>query len=162
MSPKDGIEQVFREAVLDLAADLPFARKLVNSGRLSRPCSLEGFPLQTPAVDGDGLAPGMPCVDAPVANGKAGWLLNHLGGDFTLLSVGAPPIEGPRGLRQVAVDDRQNGSALIDTEGHVGRRYGHGNVYLVRPDQHIAARFAHSDASAVGTALDRATARSAT
>ena len=79
---------------------MPFARKLVNSGRLSQPCSLDGFPLQTPAVPGEGLEPGTPCPDAPVGNGNAGWLLNCLGGDFSLLHLGEPP-PAPPGLRQV-------------------------------------------------------------
>jgi 3-(3-hydroxy-phenyl)propionate hydroxylase len=160
MSPRDGMERVFRDAVLDLAADLPFARKLVNSGRLSQPCSLEGFPLHTPAKGSQGLAPGMPCLDAPVSNGRAGWLLNHLGGDFALLTVGGGPIAGLPNLRQVAVDEAPRGGALLDVTGHVARRYGRDSIYLIRPDQHVAARFTRSDAAAVGAALDRASARS--
>ena len=42
MSPKPGAESLFREAVLDLAATAPFARVMVNSGRLSVPCVLDG------------------------------------------------------------------------------------------------------------------------
>lgn len=37
MSPDDGVERLFRDAVLELAATAPFARKIVNSGRLSLP-----------------------------------------------------------------------------------------------------------------------------
>ena len=48
MTPKSAIEREFRDGVLALAADLPFARRLVNSGRLSVPCSLAGMRLQTP------------------------------------------------------------------------------------------------------------------
>ena len=60
MTPKSDTERLFREAVLDLAEDMPFAQRLVNSGRLSQPCSLADLPLQTPAGDGPGLAPGRP------------------------------------------------------------------------------------------------------
>jgi 3-(3-hydroxy-phenyl)propionate hydroxylase len=160
MSPKHGIESVFRDAVLDLASDQPFARKLVNSGRLSQPCSLAGFPLQTPAADGAGLDPGSPCLDAPVANGNAGWLLNHLGGKFALLHFGEPP-PAPASLRKVAVSLTPRPGALHDASGHAFRRYGDGNAYLIRPDQHVAARFSVPDASAVAAALDRATGRTA-
>ena len=48
MTPKSTIEREFRDGVLALAADLPFARRLVNSGRLSVPCSLAGMRLQSP------------------------------------------------------------------------------------------------------------------
>ena len=62
MTPKSAIEREFRDGVLALAADLPFARRLVNSGRLSVPCSLAGMRLQTPddAVEGP-MAPGALC-----------------------------------------------------------------------------------------------------
>ena len=92
MTPKSAIEREFRDGVLALAADLPFARRLVNSGRLSVPCSLAGMRLQTPddgAIEGL-MAPGAPCADAPVtrADGRPGWLLEHLGGVFTVLRFG--------------------------------------------------------------------------
>ena len=62
MTPKSAIEREFRDGVLALAADLPFARRLVNSGRLSVPCSLAGMRLQTPddgAIEGP-MVPGRP------------------------------------------------------------------------------------------------------
>src|SRR5581483_1167684 len=40
MTPKPGASAAFRDAALTLAADHPFARLLVNSGRLSRPATL--------------------------------------------------------------------------------------------------------------------------
>ncbi len=49
MTPKTEMEKIFRDSVLELAGEHDFARKLVNSGRLSRPCSLRRFSLQTPA-----------------------------------------------------------------------------------------------------------------
>ena len=79
MTPKSAMEKMLRDAVLDLAADMPFARRLVNSGRLSVPCSLAGLPLQTPSPDAP-LRPGSPCKDAPLElNGRDTWLLNQLG-----------------------------------------------------------------------------------
>jgi 3-(3-hydroxy-phenyl)propionate hydroxylase len=47
MTPKSPIEALFRSETLRMAHDQPFARELINSGRLSKPCSLAGLPLQT-------------------------------------------------------------------------------------------------------------------
>jgi len=162
MTPRSPAERLFRDAVLDLAGEAPFARRLVNSGRLSTPCSLEGASLQTPAAAGPGLAPGLACPDAPVADGSAGWLLQRLGNDFALLAIDAPiPEPLPRGVRSVAVTTRgrEGANALLDAQGLVAERYGTGLAYLVRPDQHIAARFAEPGAGAVAAAHARASGR---
>jgi 3-(3-hydroxy-phenyl)propionate hydroxylase len=166
--------------VLALAADLPFARRLVNSGRLSVPCSLAGMRLQTPddgAVEGP-MVPGVPCADAPVrrADGQPGWLLEHLGGAFTVLHFGSetePPAD-LRGLGNLRPElrlvhvNRQAaytaaGAILGDPEGLARVRYGGapGVTYLIRPDQHVAARFARYDPERVRRALARATLKEA-
>jgi 3-(3-hydroxy-phenyl)propionate hydroxylase len=180
MTPKSAIEREFRDGVLALAADFPFARRLVNSGRLSVPCSLAGMRLQTPedgAIKGS-MVPGAPCADAPVtrADGRPGWLLEHLGGAFTVLHFGSEN-EGPADLRGlgnlrpelhlVHVNGQPGATAageiLGDPEGLARTRYGGapGVTYLVRPDQHVAARFARFDPDAIGRALARATLREA-
>jgi 3-(3-hydroxy-phenyl)propionate hydroxylase len=124
MSPPDPAARLFRDEALRLAAGLPFARRLINSGRLSDPCSLGGTGLQT--LDASGLArvrPGDVCPDAPVAGG---WLLGRLGGRFVLMVIGTdvPATDLP--------------VLTLDNEGLITTRYGRG-VYLVRPDQHVAA-----------------------
>ncbi len=58
MTPKSETERVFRRAVLDLAATYVFARRMVNSGRLSAPCSLAALALQTPAEEAAGAGAG--------------------------------------------------------------------------------------------------------
>ena len=180
MTPKSAIERMFRDSVLALAADLPFARRLVHSGRLSTPCSLAGMRLQTPdvgATEGS-MMPGAPCADAPVirADGRPGWLLEHLGSAFTLLHFGsdtaAPPDLRSLGnlrpeLRLVHINGQADASAagavLADPEGLARARYGGapGVTYLIRPDQHVAARFARYDPDAVRRALARATLKEA-
>jgi 3-(3-hydroxy-phenyl)propionate hydroxylase len=51
---------------------------------------------------------------------------------------------------------------LFDPEGLVHARYGGpGAVYLVRPDQHVAARFRGFDAAAIQRALLRASGTAA-
>src|SRR3546814_2735504 len=51
MTPKCEASVDFREAALALASTWPFARRLVNSGRLSLPHVYRATPLTTPDVD---------------------------------------------------------------------------------------------------------------
>lgn len=143
MTPKSKMEAMFRDAVLNLASDLPFARRLVNSGRLSLPCSLEGFALQSPRTATRGLAPGTPCPDAPL---KDGWLLNQLGKEFVLLTIGA---------KAKATASSNVKSLHFENSPGVIAQYGDDMIYLIRPDQHIAAAF---EAGTDNEALERAVA----
>jgi 3-(3-hydroxy-phenyl)propionate hydroxylase len=147
ITPKSDVERAFRRAVLDLAAEHPFARRMVNSGRLSTPCSLAGMSLQTPSEFA-----GTVCPDAPVTHeGRDGFLLEHLGGAFKLLVIGdaeAPPC----GIEIVRV----GAGAIGDTQGLVASRLGANVVYLIRPDQHIAARFTTPRAEDIAAAIHRA------
>ncbi len=56
ITPKSEISHVFRRAVLDLARQHPFARSLVNSGRLSTATHLPSSPLHTADEPGDVFA----------------------------------------------------------------------------------------------------------
>lgn len=154
MTPKSAMERLFRDEVLALAADHAFARKLVNSGRLSLPCALDGLSLQSPSDDAP-LKPGEPCKDAPIdKDGRPGWLLNELGGGFVLLSIGDAVPPRMAGLRNVHVGH----GGIGDKEGMVAKRYGTARAYLIRPDQHVAAVFERIEPQAIGAALARATA----
>jgi 3-(3-hydroxy-phenyl)propionate hydroxylase len=110
------------------------------------------------------------------ADGRAGWLLEHLGGVFTILRFGDESEQSPDlrklgnlrpELRIVQVDghpDATAGSEMLgDPEGLARARYGGspGVTYLIRPDQHVAARFAGFDPDALSHALRRATLREA-
>ncbi len=151
MTPKTEISQIFRNAVLDLAARHPFARPLVNSGRLSVPCSYEGFPLFGPDALG-GPAPSRPgaaCPDAPVGDG---YLLEKLGGDFVLLSLGGAPVSLDTGaLPCRPLHIAQPSEAL--RQRYLGDAPQ--AIYLIRPDQHIVARWPDFRADAVTAALHR-------
>jgi len=158
MSPKSPVARHFRDAVLALAERLPFARRLINSGRLSTATLLEDSPLSTPDRDPfpATMRPGSAAADAPVrAAGKDGWLLEHLRGGFTGLYFGDtdPPSPVP------AI--RIGGGAIEDRDGLVRRRYDGrpGTFYLFRPDQHVAARWRSFDSGAVSAALARATGK---
>jgi 3-(3-hydroxy-phenyl)propionate hydroxylase len=174
MTPKTATERLFRDSILAMARELPLARALVNAGRLSRPCCLDGLSLQSEDAHeiGSAMVPGAPCADAPVADasGRPGWLLEHLGGDFVLLVLAETPTEVPDraalarlrpGVRPCIVsrDGPRNAddAILSDPDGLVHARYGGpGAVYLVRPDQHVAARFRGFEAAAIERALLRA------
>lgn len=174
MTPKTATERLFRDSVLALAEDYPFAQRLVNGGRLSRPCSLAGFPLQTPdrGVPGGPMSPGEPCMDAPMldAAGERTWLLNHMGGSFKVMvfaeTEGDIPEASalPDGVGCLVVATRPLDTdlpQLVDVAGFAADRYGKapGVTYLIRPDQHVAARFATFDREAILAALDRAAGR---
>ena len=166
ITPKSEISRLFRNAVLGLSRDFPFARRVVNSGRLSVPSTLDGSTLNTTDVDAFSgpLRPGAPAADAPLSrHGQRCWLLRELGPGFTLLVFGTAPdwvadLDSGLDLGLVALD----GQALDDAEGLAQRRYDAqpGTVYLLRPDGHVAARWRAPGAAAVKAAMDRALARS--
>jgi len=158
ITPKSRSSLRLRNAVLELARTEPFARPLVNSGRLSTPTPYLASSLNTPDADtfAGQMLPGTNCADAPVVkDGKATWLLNQLGQGFTLLSFGpAQPVTvGGFTARVLEV-----GKDIIDTDGVLVQRYDGqpGTVYLIRPDQHVAARWRRFDAAQVQAALARA------
>jgi 3-(3-hydroxy-phenyl)propionate hydroxylase len=158
ITPKSAVSRLFRDAVLDLAREHAFARRIVNSGRLSLPSCYRDSPLNTPDADGDWpaeMGPGAPAADAPLRRGgEPTWLLRELGPDFTLLVFGPAPAwaEGLPMKRLVIDGD------LTDPEGCATRRYGArpGSAYLIRPDQHVCARWREPDAEGVRAALRRA------
>lgn len=151
ITPKSAVSRLFRNAVLQLAAEAPFARGIVNSGRLSTPCVHDGSSLNGP--DGTGFPartrPGSPCVDAPV---DGGWLLSRLGAGFTLLSIGCDSPESfvSHGITVPRLALTPEGSPKL-VERYLGSVKQ--AVYLIRPDQHVAARWDRWDEQAVEAAL---------
>ena len=181
ITPKSAVSLAFRNAVLALAQDHPFARKLVNSGRLSVPAILTGSALNTPDADafaGD-MVPGAPMDDAPVIdNGADGWLLDKVGDGFFALYFADDPARidggtvaaladlsvGPVPVRSLVISMRPGTVSggvpvLEDPKGVAAKRYDArpDTVYLVRPDQHVAARWRSLDPGNVRAAVARAT-----
>jgi 3-(3-hydroxy-phenyl)propionate hydroxylase len=158
ITPKSRSSTRLRNAVLELARTEAFARPLVNSGRLSMPTPYLDSSLNTPDSHSfeSPLRPGTPAADAPIQiQGQAAWLLNQLGQGFTLLSFGpASEVSVNRHTARVLEVGRDMG----DAKGLLKQRYDGqpGTVYLIRPDQYVAARWRHFDAQAVQTALRRA------
>lgn len=143
MSPADGAERWFRDATLALAGQVAFARPMVNSGRLSVPCV---YPLpDAPDVAGLPAAarPGAVAPDAPMGEG---WLLSALGGEMKLLALGMDAPEG-------------TGLTVLSPEitPEIRARYlgeASGALYLIRPDQIVAARWAQADCASVLAAVN--------
>jgi 3-(3-hydroxy-phenyl)propionate hydroxylase len=168
ITPKSAVSRTFRNAVLALSRDYPFARRLVNSGRLSTPTTHRASPLSTEdSAPFDGvLVPGAPAADAPVrVVGRACWLLDRLGGQFDLLLFDAN-VASAKALR-TALRDRvrvttigSNAAAadLHDRDGLAARRYDAqaGTTYLLRPDQHVVARWRSPNITDIESALQRA------
>ncbi|MDQ6618664.1 MAG: FAD-dependent oxidoreductase [Pseudomonadota bacterium] len=177
ITPKSAMSRVFRDAVLGLAKRYPFARKLVNSGRLSVPHVCMDSPLNTlderESSWQGAMMPGAPAADAPVRGPQGEWLLDHLGGEFVLLLFYGR-IDGSlaAGLRQAAMPCRvvqvgggaSTGIATIeDTDRLIEKRYDAkpGTCYLIRPDQIVCARWRAFDHRAVCGAIARASSTTA-
>ncbi len=149
IAPRSLAERFFRNAALALARTQPFARRFVNSGRLSLPTAYAGSSLST--VDTDlwlaGPAPGAPIPDAPLGRAYLGECLN---GSFLLLAGPSVPVDlAPAGVTHVApcAEDillRER----FDLTDHA--------AYLIRPDGHVAARFRQADQQRLEAALKRA------
>jgi 3-(3-hydroxy-phenyl)propionate hydroxylase len=122
------------------------------------------------------MVPGAPAADAPVrVRGRRGWLLDELGGQFDLLVFGPVASQWLDELRrtlhgelrvtlvaQRLTDHEAPGlRALEDAEGKVLLRYdgAPGTAYLLRPDQHVAARWRTPRVAEVREALLRAQGR---
>ena len=194
ITPKTPMSRVFRDATLKLAKDHAFARRIVNSGRLSVPTVLANSSLNTADVEGerfDGVvALGGVCADAPVqVDGAPRWLLPLLStGRFagvyfaaadedvevllseirslslkehaTMEHAMSALIVTPRG-ETVSTGSHASEHARIveDVDGVMTQRFDAkpGSFYLIRPDQHLCARWRHFDVAHVRAALTRAT-----
>ncbi len=165
ITPKSKGSRFFRDAILELAEEYDFARPLVNSGRLSTPTPYVKSSLNTPdekPVE-SAMAPGANCADAPIEfEGQDTWFLNCIGDDFIILVFGEAP--GVLSVNGVGIDARvlTVGETLLDKKGVLTDRYdgAKGAVYLIRPDQHIAARWRAFDEAKIRDALARAICQS--
>lgn len=183
MAPPEGGFTLLRNAVLSLSLSQAFVRPLYH-WRTSRPHAYTDSMLNSTGDD-NALFKAGPAQGAPPQNirlGEDDFLLDHLGGAFDLLyftehdAMPAPlvaVVEGVRAkgvpVRMVAVGPGQRVAGaditLSDPLGHFRRRYGvlaSGAGYLLRPDQHVCARWLTLDAHRLQAALDAALLRSTT
>jgi len=177
MAPPAGGFALLRDAVLSLSLTQDFVRPLYH-WRTSRPHEYTHSMLNSPDDDNHlftaGLAHGAPPQNIRLAAND--FLLDHLGGGFDLLyftqeqAVPATIMQvvdkaRARGvpLRIVAIGASQPvqgaDDTLADANGHFRQRYGvpaSGAAYLLRPDQHVCARWLTLDADRLQAALDAA------
>jgi len=166
IAPHSRQERRMRQAVLRLAGEVEFAKRMVNGGRLSTP-SVYRSPLSTDDVDAwvGGPRPGAHMIDAPLttADGKPIYLTDAVKaarGGFVLLQAGEDISINVPDCCSIGIGI--GGAApLRDASGLFAKRYdaASGAVYLLRPDGYVAARFRHPTRPAVEAAVARACAR---
>jgi 3-(3-hydroxy-phenyl)propionate hydroxylase len=177
MAPPAGGFQLLRDAVLSLSLTQEFVRPLYH-WRTSRPHEYSHSMLNSRGDDNSLFKAG-PAHGAPPQNVRLAandFLLDHLGGGFDLLYFTAaeaiPPalqavIDAARAkgvaLRVTAIGATQPvagaDQTFADADGHLRERYGvqaSGAAYLLRPDQHVCARWLTLDAVRLQAALNTA------
>jgi 3-(3-hydroxy-phenyl)propionate hydroxylase len=165
IAPHSKQERRLRQAVLSLAKDVDFAKRMVNAGRLSVP-SVYDTPLSTPDREAwnGGPPPGASLRDAPLATaaGATTFLTDAFtagGRGFALLhAVNGSAVEPPDGVELINIGPQ---AELRDAQGLFAQRYDAtpGAAYLLRPDGYVAARFKHPTRAALEAALARASGR---
>jgi len=174
ITPKSEISRIFRDAALELSSEFEFARRFVNSGRLSVASILDESTLNTEDMDDfdSKLVPGSPGIDAPVTvNGEKSWFMKSIGGEFTAVYFAKDGEKAPPGTDELKEDDipvktivvsqasQEKNGTLYDHKGLLRQRLdGQPGTYcLFRPDQHLVARWREFDLQAVRDAVSRAT-----
>jgi 3-(3-hydroxy-phenyl)propionate hydroxylase len=156
LRPADGVERLFRDAVIDLARCQPFARGLVNTGRMavanpytrSRACTY---------LPGSAAGQSVQNVRFTWADGSQGTvnaLLDWAAGDLLLLVFGDLSAAALQRLRRLCFDTPLRCVQVLGPEApaqaieHVRDLHGHlqgachvfGHAWaLVRPDGYLAA-----------------------
>ncbi|WP_299711600.1 FAD-dependent oxidoreductase [Tardiphaga sp.] len=165
IAPHSRQERRLRQAVLALAKEADFAKRMVNGGRLSVP-SVYASPLST--VDADawrtGPEPGAHMLDAPLqtASGEPVYLteaFSAAGRGFVLLeSANGAAVNVPDNVAHLRIGAD---APLRDDAGLFAKRYdaAPGSAYLLRPDGYVAARFRHPAPQAIEAAMARASGR---
>ena len=158
IAPHSAAERALRNAVLSLAPNAAFARRMINSGRLSAATVYDTALSTSDENTFAGSARlGAPLPDCRIryADGSDGHLLENLSEGFTLLTFenDAMPGTTPEGISRVCI-----GGELSDPDGELARRLDAtpGVAYLLRPDQHLCARWRSYDHSKVAAARNRA------
>jgi 3-(3-hydroxy-phenyl)propionate hydroxylase len=163
IAPHSPQERRMRQAVLRLAKETEFAKRMVNGGRLSTP-SVYDSPLSTPDVDvwTAGPRPGAHMIDAPLASATGESV--HLTevrkpfDGFVLLQSGNEVDVETAACKSIRIGEA---ASLRDPSGAFAKRYdvADGTAYLLRPDGYVAARFKKPTDAGVKAAIARATAQ---
>ncbi|RVW07284.1 pentachlorophenol monooxygenase [Prescottella agglutinans] len=171
--PQTDEQHARRKAVLETAASDPAARAAVDSGRLAEPFWYVDSPLTTPDVRrpfagrpergvSPAPVPGVLVPDVPVTvRGQSCARLREIARHGVLLLHGA--AVDPADVRQIALAAthapiRLHALADVDTSGLLtaATNAEENEVWVVRPDAHIAAVVDGGDRPALAAALRRA------
>ncbi|MET4577261.1 FAD-dependent monooxygenase [Ottowia thiooxydans] len=152
MAPPAPAFALMRSAVLGLAADHPWVRRLIDP-RQSTTVGYPTSPLNQSAEDAAfsaGPRSGFAFLDGPLPQG--GHLCQHIGPGFTVMAF--DPV--PELAAQVTAQNLHVKLLKLDAKGEIGQRYDAqaGTVYLIRPDGNVLARWRHADASAIAQAIE--------
>jgi 3-(3-hydroxy-phenyl)propionate hydroxylase len=162
MAPGSAQEARLRKAVLSLAKETEFGKRMINGGRLSVP-SIYDSPLSTADCDQwrGGPRPGASMLDAPIAARASGstYLTDafiQAGTRFTLFEFANGAADDPPD--GVGVVRLGGNDGFSDPAGLAAARYDAepGTAYLLRPDGYVAARLRHPTRPAIEAALARA------
>jgi pentachlorophenol monooxygenase/3-(3-hydroxy-phenyl)propionate hydroxylase len=165
--PQSAAAAEHRRDVLERAVHEPAARALVDSGRLAEPFWYVDSPLTTPNPDRPfagrpprggvpAPGPGVLVPDAPVPGRRfrelcrdGFTLLVAPGADPEAVAKAADAVAGPVQVLELAAADATGAlAAALDARP--------GEVWVIRPDAHVAAVLVRPDEGAVESALRRA------
>ena len=169
LSPETAMEKLLRDAAIHLARRYPFARSIINTGRLSTAYSYKTSPLTSDGGHNVQNAPitlpdGTPGVLADLRRGAAAFLGLWIGAGkadhaevirfanasaalVRHLQVNAVKKSAQLGLSRIAIE-----------EGRLARLFGaqDGDFILIRPDGHLAAHIAGASVAKARAALRKA------
>lgn len=138
IGPESDGQRLLREAILDLAQAHAWARPWVNVGRLSVATTYQesGLNRERGEFTSEAARPG---AAAPDARFGAGYLVEHLQGEFTVAWFGR---EGPPVSCRALIAPKAGNQVLFE-------RYGVRDeaTYVFRPDGHVLARCIGLDAA---------------
>ena len=167
LSPQSKTERILRDAVISLAREYPFARPLVNTGRMSVAFSYEASPF---ILSGGASVPNVPLT---LANGTKVTLLDLFGQQNCFLAIWFSEagltvadvqtierLQATEPMLKWVVYSAKN-SATIEY-GDAGAKLKHALavegdcVCLFRPDMHLAAKLAAPTSMQIRAALAQA------
>lgn len=179
LNPRSDMDRILRDTTIHLSTVQPFARALVNGGRMSvaNEYHLSGGLVADRAAESglpEKVAPGCVALNGAVTvQGRRAHLLDFAGEDFLavifadradafapaaerLAELAARPV--PIRTVIVAMGHESCGSTpvLEDAAGLLRAKFGadHGTIYLLRPDMHVGWRSRAFDLVALEAAVD--------
>ena len=152
LRPANAAEAVYRDATLALARQHPFARSLVNTGRMSEPNVYAASRLNVGQGAGRSI-PNLPLTLPDGSDGDLVQLMKWARGDLVALVDSESPdlttLEARFPIRIIA--DARVGGVSARLAESCGAPVG--KMILIRPDLYCAGTFVHGDVAVLERAL---------